>query len=506
MRRNGSICILLGMVLAIMVNWSIISAEVDENNSVLIGDFSDGTGWRLKQNEGGTADLTVSNHIVTAKVSNPGRRPWSVLVEHGGLSFKKDLVYKVSFEARSQDFGRIQIEAKMDGAPYGHSGCHFFPLNNEFHQYSFTFTMRQATDNNAIVTISLGRLGTGSVDIANVRVTCTGPQKDTPLASDFPKPFADRIMRGITFGNTLDAPQEGAWSPELREDYFDLIKEAGLFDHIRLPVRWNTHALTKAPYAIDPEYMHRVEWAVSQALRRGFYVVLNMHYFDELADNPPVYKKEFIALWDQIAEHFKDYPENLYFEIYNEPQRTFNSYWNTYYPEVYDRIRMTNPARKIIISCPGWANITTIDQLILPKRVKKDPNILVQFHFYYPNEFCFQGSVGNGWPDIRGYRWTGTERQKKELTRLADKVLRWSKQNGDVRLWNGEFCAHAGFSLEEDRLRWTAFVIRLCEERDIAWAYWDFNGDTSKIYDSDTGYWNNSLLEEMKNAARFLEH
>jgi len=57
------------------------------------------------------------------------------------------------------------------------------------------------------------------------------------------------FMRGINLGNALDAPQEGAWGVTLDEKHFAMAKAAGL-DHIRLPVRFNSHADKQAPYTI----------------------------------------------------------------------------------------------------------------------------------------------------------------------------------------------------------------------------------------------------------------
>ncbi len=471
------------------------TAAGNDDNLIQNNDFSKGTdSWWLGQQEGGEASFTASAGVLSVKIKNPGRRPWAVLVGQSGLAFEKDIVYEVSFEARSHEIERFRIQTAMKDAPYyNYSGYRYFPLEDEFRRYAFTFTMRQDSDRDALIQLCLGREGKGVVELANFRITRVGPKKETHISKNFPQPFSNRFLRGITFGNTLDAPHEGAWAPELREEYFDLIKSAGMFDHIRVPVRWDTHAQNKAPFTIEPEFMRRVDWAVSHALQRGFHVVLNIHHFDGLNANPAANKEKFIALWQQIAEYFKDYPENLYFEIYNEPHHALDACWNQYYPLAYDMIRKQNPSRNIIISCPGWANITTLDRLVLPERIKDDPNILVQFHFYYPMEFCNQGAVGNGSEDVRGHRWTGTEAQKKTMTRLADRAAQWAKRNGGVRLWNGEFCAHAGVSQEEDRRLWTAFIIQLCEERDIAWAYWDFAGDTARIYDADTGRWINIL-------------
>jgi aryl-phospho-beta-D-glucosidase BglC (GH1 family) len=76
------------------------------------------------------------------------------------------------------------------------------------------------------------------------------------------------FMRGINLGNALDAPQEGAWGVTLDEKHFEMAKAAGL-DHIRLPVRFNSHAKDEAPYTIEEKFFERVDWAIDQAAKRG---------------------------------------------------------------------------------------------------------------------------------------------------------------------------------------------------------------------------------------------
>jgi endoglucanase len=46
---------------------------------------------------------------------------------------------------------------------------------------------------------------------------------------------ADRLGRGVNFGNALDAPHEGDWGMFIHNDYFQHIKEAG-FDTISVPI------------------------------------------------------------------------------------------------------------------------------------------------------------------------------------------------------------------------------------------------------------------------------
>ncbi|MGA2143332.1 MAG: cellulase family glycosylhydrolase, partial [Brevinematales bacterium] len=395
------------------------------------------TNWYFNQIEGGKGKYSSTNGMLTVEVVEPGNRPWSVILGQG-KSLEKNSVYSVSFNARSHDVSNICLTAMMNAPPYTYySGLHIFKLTGNFKKFTFLFSMRQPDDPNAQLQFYMGRSGKGRIDITDVRILWAGYMKKDIIPRFFQKPPAGRIEHGINLGDTLEAPYEGAWAPELREEYFDLIKNCGSFDHIRIPVRWDTHVFDKAAYTIDPAFMQRVDWAVSQALKRGFYVILNMHHYDGLETDSQGNHKEFLEIWKQIARKFKDYPGNLYFEIYNEPQRNLNSFWNSYFPEVYDIIRKNNPDRKIVISCQNWAQISSLDQLILPERVKKDKNVIIQFHFYNPPDFCFQGSIGNGFENAMGIRWTGTAEQKKELARLADFAVEWAKRNGGKMLYNG---------------------------------------------------------------------
>ena len=141
-------------------------------------------------------------------------------------------------------------------------------------------------------------------------------------ASAMPDPFKmnQRLGRGVNLGNALDAPKEGDWGVVLTNEYFDLVKQAG-FDSIRLPVRWSAHAMTNAPYTIDADFMQRVDWAISNALSRNLPIVLDIHHFMEAYTDPNGQKEKFGALWKQIAEHYKAYPDLLLFELFNEPKK-----------------------------------------------------------------------------------------------------------------------------------------------------------------------------------------
>jgi hypothetical protein len=58
------------------------------------------------------------------------------------------------------------------------------------------------------------------------------------------------------------------WGLLLKEEYFDLIKEAG-FDFVRLPVAWSSHADEGPPYLIKKKFFDRIDEVVGWALRKS---------------------------------------------------------------------------------------------------------------------------------------------------------------------------------------------------------------------------------------------
>lgn len=200
----------------------------------------------------------------------------------------------------------------------------------------------------------------------------------------------ERLGRGVNFGNALEAPSEGEWGMRLEPEFFELVKDAG-FDTIRLPVSWTNHASKEAPYIIDGDFMARVQWAVGEALARDLNIIVNVHHYDELNKDPVAEEGRYLAIWQQISERFKDYPDKVYFELLNEPHGAFSgnaALWNDLLAKALAVVRKSNPSRAVIVGPNSWNSINSLEQLELPD----DPNIIVTVHFYDPFEFTHQGA------------------------------------------------------------------------------------------------------------------
>src|SRR5271168_1856881 len=119
----------------------------------------------------------------------------------------------------------------------------------------------------------------------------------TAIAADAEQ-FNRRLGLGMNLGNALEAPKEGAWGLTIKPEYFKTIKGAG-FSHVRIPICWSAHAKADAPYTIDPEFLLRVDEVVREALSNNLMVVINMHRYGELEQNPGKHKDRFLSMWDQ---------------------------------------------------------------------------------------------------------------------------------------------------------------------------------------------------------------
>jgi len=139
-----------------------------------------------------------------------------------------------------------------------------------------------------------------------------------------------QLGRAINFGNVLEAPSEGLWGFVLKAQYFSEIKQAG-FDSIRLPISWTHHAANEAPYDIQKTFFERIDWAVQQAQLNDLNIIINIHHYDELNANPEAEAERYLSLWEQIAEHYRDASNKVYFELLNEPHERFDTrpdLWN----------------------------------------------------------------------------------------------------------------------------------------------------------------------------------
>ncbi len=318
-------------------------------------------------------------------------------------------------------------------------------------------------------------------------------RKEAVFADPFYRQLKPAFGRGVNLGNALEAPREGEWGVVLKEEYFDLIRDAG-FDSVRIPVRWSAHARKESPYAIDPTFFERVDWAIEQALKRRLLVVVNVHHYEEIFRDPDGHEERFLALWEQIAKRYRNSPPAVAFELLNEPHANLNAHrWNRMLVKALAVVRRSNPTRQVVIGPAGWNSIDELPQLHLPQ---EDRNLIVTFHYYSPFQFTHQGAswVGGDANRWLGTRWTGTAAERAGVERDLDKAITWAVEHRRP-IYMGEFGVYSRADMDS-RARWTRFVAEQALVRKIGFAYWEFCSGFG-VYDADRNEWRKPLKDAL---------
>jgi endoglucanase len=313
------------------------------------------------------------------------------------------------------------------------------------------------------------------------------------LSYKSPEAYNKLLGIGINLGNALDAPKEGDWGVTLQPEYFPLIKEAG-FTHVRVPICWSAHAMEQPPYTVEGPFFDRVDWAMKQALDQSLLVVLNVHHYVPLEKSPASQKDRFLALWQQIAHHYKDAPDTVAFEIYNEPSAAMDeAIWGELFAAALKIIRAENAHRIVIIGPPKWNSINSLPTLKLPD---DDPDLIATVHYYAPFHFTHQNAswVGPQSKQWLGTKWTDSTKERQQISLDFDKARAWAIEN-KREIYLGEFGAYEQADMAS-RALWTRAVREEANKHNFSSAYWEFCSGFG-AYDPVAKAWREPLLKAL---------
>ena len=301
--------------------------------------------------------------------------------------------------------------------------------------------------------------------------------------------------RGINLGNVLSAPTEGNWAFSVYEEYFDQVKDEG-FGNVRVPVDFfggsflntdytvngsertlsslsncddnscfselagtqNQYNGSPDDYYVNPLYLDRLQQVVDWSMSKGLVTIIDFHgaklkenflyTFDQSDINGINYYSDptsakriadlnkFKAIWRDIAERFKDYPETLLFEVFNEPY-----FWlsaneiSTISSDIINIIRSSgsnNESRKIIVT-GGDTNSWEVIFQIPNDLINSDPNLIATFHYYQPMSFTSSMQENNN-------NFNLSQNAKNQITQRFSQINSWSTTN-NIPVYVGEFGA-----------------------------------------------------------------
>jgi endoglucanase len=302
-------------------------------------------------------------------------------------------------------------------------------------------------------------------------------------------PFPMRTC--INMGNALESPVEGEWGYRIRFEDLDRIRAAG-FEGIRLPVRWDPHMGPAPEYKISQARFERVDAVVDHALKIGLKVVLNVHHFNPIIDDPQGRAAQLVAMWRQIGARYKDYPPSLMFELLNEPygDKMTAAVVENLNARALAQVRATNPTRLVIVGGPHWNNFHGLEGWAPPAN---DPNIAVTVHYYGPHEFTHEGAEWIKPPPKFGRRW-GTNADKEKVRDMGRAIADWGRTHG-YAMFLGEFGVNQNVALDQ-RVLWLTETRSAWEANGLAWCVWDYAA-AFPLYDQKKEAWIEPALNAM---------
>jgi endoglucanase len=255
-----------------------------------------------------------------------------------------------------------------------------------------------------------------------------------------------------------------------RPEHFGRLRDAG-FDTVRINLHAFAHTDTSG--VIDPAWFATLDRLLNTALSDGLTVILDEHDDIPCERDIAACAPRLETIWDQLARHYKDYPNRLVFEILNEPHGKLTAeVWNGMLRQMLALIRASNPERNVIIGPAGWSSIDQLATFDLPE---DDRHIIATVHYYWPMRFTHQGAF---WvpetANLSGVTW-GSEVEVANLNKDFDSVKAWSDAHHRP-IFLGEFGAYEKGDMDS-RVRYISSVARAAEAHGFSWAYWQFDSD-----------------------------
>ncbi len=133
----------------------------------------------------------------------------------------------------------------------------------------------------------------------------------------------------------------------------------------------------------------------------------------------------------------------------------------------------------------------------------RDPNVIYNFHFYFPHLFTHQGATWSvySWQWVKGLSYpsnpesalhaaSGVPEAQDRLAVIRygyehwdaaridaeiDQAAEWARKNG-VPLTCNEFGVYREYAPREDRAAWIKDVRTSLEKHGIGWTVWDYSG------------------------------
>ena len=336
------------------------------------------------------------------------------------------------------------------------------------------------------------------VMIVSMCMPLLGASKEKPAGkSRTYAPVFKKLHKGINIDTARR--DSGVW-PKIQHDiaHFEAAADAG-FDSVRvfLPVQSNFES---------------TEQQINDALSNKLAIVVCMWGSPAWPRNPKLGEQQITDKWRQLAEAWEKYPNDLVFEILNEPEgvgfvkaKGAPKVMSLYNAAV-QAIRDVDPDRPILIGAPGYNDSEFLDPYVTEqyltykfegsKGFYDDANTGVAIHFYSPKHkdglnFAMW-TMGLGKDELK---W------KDPITREIINAVNWRNRIGvDIPVITTEWgCWLFPNRTDQDLNKWLGYHVHLFDTHNIGSMWYtgiQNNQRTFGIFNSETG-WNKTVLGKL---------
>jgi endoglucanase len=280
----------------------------------------------------------------------------------------------------------------------------------------------------------------------------------------------------------------------ISEKDFILLKRLG-FKAIRLPVAFTWFEKNDIP--LD-SVLNRVTWVLGNCKKYGFTLIVDYHAGNLNNDNYLTETPKIIDLWQKVAKaYLNENPNELFFEIYNEPT-TNDQVWKDAAYNIVTGIRQVDKKRTLLV---GASNYNSIYELSRSVRLADD-NIIYSFHFYEPFFFTHQGAEWVGdqvatvgvkfpydeekfpplnpktkgtWGETNYYNYKNDGNEQSLLDKLRGYVKPWSDKY-KVPVVCTEYGSYKAHADEYSRCRYVKAMRNTLKTLNIPGMMWEYNG------------------------------
>lgn len=241
---------------------------------------------------------------------------------------------------------------------------------------------------------------------------------------------------------------------------------------LRLPFHYGL--IETAPYTYDLDGVRRLDQSIRWAGSCGMRVILDLHaalgaqnhdwHSDSLGKaglwTNRTYQKRTIALWQFLADRYKDDPVVAGYDLLNEAVTGDVTALNAFYARLIKEVRAADPHHILFVEGNAWAtDIQCLDRF-------QDDNWAYSIHFYHPIDFTFQFVPQLRYPLRSGRQVFG----KGVLRRM---IQQYKTAAGGRPVLVGEFGVNArnGLVGEDD---WLRDILECFDEAGFHWTYWTY--------------------------------